>query len=95
MSTRPTLLPGQEMLLACWSALTQISPEAKVFRFAATAAAVFPSWTPLNNAILLDAPDGAAAEAAAGMAARGTDGQPLYASLGFEAAGRYEEWISQ
>lgn len=61
MLTKPTVLPGQETLLASWSALAQISSDARVIRFAATAAAVFPSWTPLNNAILLNAHDGAVA----------------------------------
>jgi GNAT superfamily N-acetyltransferase len=65
MSTKPTVLPGQETLLACWSALAKLSPGARVIRSAATAAAVFPSWAPLNNAIMLDGHDGAAAEATA------------------------------
>lgn len=61
MPTKPTVLPGQETLLAAWSALAQISPGAGVIPSAVTAAAVFPAWTPLNNAILLNAHDGAAA----------------------------------
>lgn len=45
-------LPGQETLLACWGALAQLSPGAKVARLDGVVAAVFPSWAPLNNAIL-------------------------------------------
>jgi GNAT superfamily N-acetyltransferase len=57
-------LPGQETLLACWSALAQLSPDARLVRSAATAAAVFPSWAPLNNAIALHADEDTATEAA-------------------------------
>jgi GNAT superfamily N-acetyltransferase len=59
MSSSTSSLPGQETLLASWAALAQTSPGAGVIRCAATAAAVFPAWVVLNNAILLDAGDGA------------------------------------
>jgi GNAT superfamily N-acetyltransferase len=65
VSIRGTVLPGQETLVASWSALAQLSPGARLIRSAAAVAAVFPSWTPLNNAIMLDAPDGGAAAATA------------------------------
>lgn len=45
-------LPGQETLLACWSALAQLSPGARLVFSPLAVAAVFPSWEPLNNAIL-------------------------------------------
>ena len=61
----PTALPGQSTLLACWSTLARTSPGAGVLHSSAVAAAVFPSWAPLNNAITLNAHDGAAAAAAA------------------------------
>jgi GNAT superfamily N-acetyltransferase len=51
-------LPGEETLLASWQALTLISPAAKLLRSRAATAAVFPSWAPLNNAILTGASDG-------------------------------------
>lgn len=47
-------LPGQKTLLACWGALAQLSPGARVARLDGVVAAVFPSWAPLNNAILRD-----------------------------------------
>jgi GNAT superfamily N-acetyltransferase len=48
-----TTMPGQDTLIACWTALAQTSAGAEVFRGPATTAAVFPSWVPLNNAILV------------------------------------------
>jgi ribosomal protein S18 acetylase RimI-like enzyme len=65
MSSKITALPGQETLLECWSTLAQMSPGATLIRSSAAAAAVFPSWVPLNNAIMLNAHDGATAAAAA------------------------------
>jgi len=65
MSSKVTALPGQETLLACWSTLARMSPGARLIRSSSAAAAVFPSWVPLNNAIMLNAHDGAAAAAAA------------------------------
>jgi len=62
-ATDAICLPGQHTLLACWGTLAQISPDARLIRSSTTAAGVFPSWAPLNNAIVLDAPDGAAAAA--------------------------------
>ena len=64
MSSKVTALPGQETLLACWSTLAHMSPDARLIRSSATVAAVFPSWEPLNNAIMLKAEDGATATAA-------------------------------
>jgi ribosomal protein S18 acetylase RimI-like enzyme len=57
MSDLVTALPGEETLLACWSALARWSPGARVERCAAVAVAVFPAWVPLNNAIVSDAHD--------------------------------------
>ena len=53
------VLPGQDTLLASWSALAELSPGARLLRSSATVAAVFPAWSPLNNAILLAGADGA------------------------------------
>jgi GNAT superfamily N-acetyltransferase len=47
------VLPGQETVLACWSALAQRSPGAGLIRSSEAAVAVFPTTTFLNNAILL------------------------------------------
>ncbi len=49
-----TVLPGQDTLIACWSALAETSPGARVHRSARAVVATFPSWLPLNNAIVLD-----------------------------------------
>jgi ribosomal protein S18 acetylase RimI-like enzyme len=59
------LLDAQETLIASWDALAQTSPGARVIRSSTAVAAVFPSWAPLNNAILLHADDGRSAAAAA------------------------------
>jgi GNAT superfamily N-acetyltransferase len=58
-----TALPGQETVVACWDALARVSPGASVTRSGAVAAAVFPSWAPLNNAIVLNGDRGVAAAA--------------------------------
>jgi GNAT superfamily N-acetyltransferase len=55
-------LPGEETLIECWEALTQLSPAARMINTSAATAAVFPSWAPLNNAILQIAPDDRKAE---------------------------------
>ncbi len=65
MTERPAALPGQETLLASWETLAQISPGAALSRTSTAVAAVFPSWLPLNNAIILNGHDGVAATAAA------------------------------
>lgn len=65
MSSEVIALPGQETLLACWQTLADISPGARLVRSVVAAAAVFPSWTPLNNAITLHGRDSASAAAAA------------------------------
>jgi GNAT superfamily N-acetyltransferase len=52
MGTTTTVLPGQRTLLACWEALTWLSPGARIVETPGALAAVFPSWEPLNNAIL-------------------------------------------
>jgi len=65
MSNTATALPGQETLLSSWDALARISSGARLVHSAAATAAVFPSWAPLNNAILLNGHDGDAAAAAA------------------------------
>jgi GNAT superfamily N-acetyltransferase len=60
-----TPVRGQDTLVASWQALARRSPEARVVRTPMTVAAVFPSWAPLNNAILLDEPSPLIAAAAA------------------------------
>jgi GNAT superfamily N-acetyltransferase len=60
------VLAGQETLVASWRALAQLSPGARVLESEPAVYAVFPSWAPLNNAILLQPPT---AEAAAATAA--------------------------
>lgn len=62
--TAPTL-PGQETLVASWRALAQTSAGARVVVSPVAVAAVFPSWLPLNNVIVLDgAPETVAARTA-------------------------------
>ena len=83
VSNKCTVLPGQETLVASWSTLAQLSPGARLIRSPAAVAAVFPSWEPLNNAIMLNAPGGAAAAAAASQlasayAAAGVDSWALW-----------------
>jgi hypothetical protein len=51
------VLPGQDTLLGCWDALARLSSGAQVLRSELSAVAVFPSWAPLNNAILTADPD--------------------------------------
>ena len=46
-------LPGQDTLLGSWNALARISPGAWLQHSTSASAAVFPSWEPLNNAVLL------------------------------------------
>lgn len=58
-------LDGQDTLVASWDALARLTPDARLVRTPAAMAAVFPSWAPLNNAILLDEPSSASAAAAA------------------------------
>jgi ribosomal protein S18 acetylase RimI-like enzyme len=53
-------LPGEATLVACWRRLARLSPSARVVPDPASVAAVFPAWTPLNNAILCDDPGAAA-----------------------------------
>ncbi len=65
-----TSLPGQATLVECWRALAQLSPGARVVHAPGTVAAVFPSWAPLNNAIVLDASERAVGSAATTMASR-------------------------
>jgi GNAT superfamily N-acetyltransferase len=69
-------LPGQETLVASWAALAQQSPGAKLIRTSTAVAAVFPSWAPLNNAIMLTAPNEVATASAASQLA------PVYANAG-------------
>jgi GNAT superfamily N-acetyltransferase len=45
------VLSGEETLVACWSALTALSPGAAVVHSSTSVAAIFPAWAPLNNAI--------------------------------------------
>ena len=62
MKSRVVALPGEGTLIGSWTALTQLSPAARMINTSAATAAVFPSWAPLNNAILKIAPDDRAAE---------------------------------
>jgi ribosomal protein S18 acetylase RimI-like enzyme len=78
VSSTVSALPGQETLLECWARLAQMSPGARLMRSSETAAAVFPAWIPLNNAIMLNADDGAAAAAA-------TELRGVYADAGVDA----------
>ncbi|HEY7047200.1 MAG TPA: GNAT family N-acetyltransferase [Jatrophihabitantaceae bacterium] len=55
MTTTQTL-PGQDTLLACWSALARISP-GRLRTVSGATAAVFPESAYLNNAILTDSDD--------------------------------------
>jgi GNAT superfamily N-acetyltransferase len=63
-----TSLPGQVTLVECWRALAELSPGARVVHAPGTVAAVFPSWAPLNNAIVLDEGERAAHVAATEVA---------------------------
>jgi GNAT superfamily N-acetyltransferase len=67
VSNVATALPGQETLIASWSALAHLSPGARLIRSSTAVAAVFPSWAPLNNAIMLTAPESGAAAATASL----------------------------
>lgn len=58
VSTPGRALPGQDTLLGCWQMLARLSPGARVVQTQALAAAVFPAWAPLNNAIVLAAHNG-------------------------------------
>jgi GNAT superfamily N-acetyltransferase len=78
MASDIVVLPGQKTLIACWRALALLSPGARLIRSTSVVAAVFPSWAPLNNAILLTAPAGGPTAAAA----RSTT---LYAQVGVDA----------
>jgi len=82
-------LPGQDTLLACWSALARISPDARLQHFASAVAAVFPAWLPLNNAILLgaDSADLSNDEARSAAASRLAD---VYAAAG---VGTWALWL--
>jgi ribosomal protein S18 acetylase RimI-like enzyme len=77
MAETVAALPGQDTLLGSWAALAKTSPGATIVRSPTALAAVFPAWTPLNNAILLDSPR-RVAEAASQL-------RNLYASFGVEA----------
>ena len=77
MSTTAIALTGQETLIASWSALARLSPGARLTDSATAIAAVFPSWAPLNNAILPSAKDGDV-EAVAGELTR------VYADAGVD-----------
>src|SRR4051794_12389884 len=46
-------LPGEQTLVASWRALTGVSPGAHIGVDDDLVTAVFPSWLPLNNAIIL------------------------------------------
>ena len=73
MCTTIDALPGQDTLLCSWTALAQLSPGATLIQSSTVAAAVFPDWPALNNAIMLTTPDSAAIASAASQLA------PVYA----------------
>jgi GNAT superfamily N-acetyltransferase len=76
--TRP-ILPGQDTLVACWRALARLSPGAEVLTSPLAYAAVFPSWAPLNNAIVADRADDAAVDAVRSLFGEaGVDGWALW-----------------
>jgi len=79
VSRKDIALPGQETLVASWSALAQLSPGARLIPSPAAIAAVFPSWEPLNNAIMLGAPDSTAAATTAAQLAS------IYTEAGVDA----------
>jgi len=58
-------LSGEMTLLESWEALTAHSRDARLEYADAGVAVVFPHWTPLNNAIIFEAPTPAATAAAA------------------------------
>jgi GNAT superfamily N-acetyltransferase len=60
-----TELPGQPTLTASWQALAQLSLGARVVMTPTRITAVFPSWAPLNNAVMLDRPTPRSATASA------------------------------
>src|SRR5262245_1517121 len=64
------VLPGQETLVASWQALARLSYGATLIRTSAAVAAVFPSWLPLNNAIMFARSEGGGATAAASQLTR-------------------------
>jgi ribosomal protein S18 acetylase RimI-like enzyme len=57
VTVNTTILAGQQTLLACWEALAQISWGARLVSESSAAVAVFPTWAPLNNAIVLNSCD--------------------------------------
>jgi hypothetical protein len=79
MSEVGVALSGQETLIASWEALAQTSPAAQVTRSSTLVADAFPAWRPLNNAIVLDADDGAA------VSSVGSELFSLYAEAGVDA----------
>ena len=61
MSAVCAQLAGEETLIGSWAALASDSPGAYLTHTRTSVAAVFPSWKPLNNAILLHSPSNALA----------------------------------
>ncbi len=45
-------LPGEDTLVACWGALARTSPGATVVQSSSAIVASFPSFAPMNNAIM-------------------------------------------
>lgn len=72
-------LPGEDVLLGSWRAIAQVSPDARVVQTSSGAAAVFPHWAPLNNAVLQGAPPTSSTASAAAE-----DLRALYASVPVE-----------
>ena len=82
--TTVDVLPGQDTLLGSWTALAQLSPEAKLIRTSTVVAAVFPCWAALNNAIMLTTADSTTTASAASQLV------PGYAEAG---VGAWALWI--
>jgi ribosomal protein S18 acetylase RimI-like enzyme len=80
-------LPGQQTLLASWAALALHSPNARLIRSATAPAAVFPSWAPLNNAVVTDVAKLADAAARAAVA------EEVARSYAAEGIGAWALWV--
>jgi GNAT superfamily N-acetyltransferase len=65
LTTVDSQLPGEETLLGSWGALVPGSPGSHLVSTRTSWAAVFPRWSPLNNAILREPPSTDTASAAA------------------------------
>jgi GNAT superfamily N-acetyltransferase len=82
VSTTCIALPGQDTLVDFWRTLARLSPGAGIVDAPTVVAAVFPSWAPLNNAIMLDTADSAVGYAVSNLTSlyrdAGVDGWALW-----------------